>query len=147
MARSVVTAGRLSKIEGVQEMLDKIATIMDRTTAENLKDTFLEAGAVVQQLVIAGAPYDDKHRVRMLKNGTEWPHLRDAVFLTKGRSNVPNVIVGISHRRAPQGIWVEYGTEHSQAEPFFRPAVNSSRPMVASILIDGLNEIIQNSVK
>ncbi len=142
MARSVVTSGRLSKIEGVQEMLDKLSSLLDRTTAEQLKNTvFMDAGAALQHEIKVRAPkgWKEMHR--------KFPHLRDSVFLAKGRSNAPNVIVGVSHKVAPQGIWVEYGTEHSPAYPFFRPAIAASRDHVAYILITGIDAVIQGAVK
>jgi len=141
MARSVVTTGRITKIEGVQEMLDKIAGILDKTTAEQLKDAvFMDAGAAVQHEIKVRAPYQSWQN-----KDRKFPHLRDSVFLVKGRAAAPNVIVGISHKTAPQGLWVEYGTVHAPAYPFFRPAVNAVRDHAMYILITGIDKVIQDA--
>jgi HK97 gp10 family phage protein len=147
MARSAITTGQLSKFDGMQEALANVANILDRTTAERLKDSvFMPAGEVVQRNLKAAAPYDSMHATQH-KAYPAWPHLRDSVFLSGGKPSAPNVIVGVNARRAPQGFWREFGTKHQPADPWFYPAVRASREAVAQVLIDGIDQAIQSSLK
>ncbi len=71
--------------------------------------------------------------------------LRSAIFADRGDPAKSSAIVGVNHRVAPHGVWVEFGTAGPHAiaaQPFMRPAVEANRSNVRSIIAAGVAKIV-----
>lgn len=168
--RNVVTPGRLSntrvvtresangfeiyRASGVMDALGKLDNIIDRTKAQELKQTFFDGASLVAEEVRAAAPPPSP--ATLVKG---WVPTRQAIFIARGDPAEPNVVVGVSRNAAPQALWDEYGTEarttkRSNAnrgemppQPFFRPAVNRVRDAVAQFIGLGIKEIVEKAAE
>lgn len=147
MARQGVTPGRLNKvgaeigIEGIPEIKANIAKILDRAVGEKAKKVFMRAAMIAVNEIRDLAP---------VLTG----RLRDAVFADYGDPKKPNVIVGVSHKKARYASLVEYGhaggnykkrsgkSAPAKAKPYFRPGVNAARAPMAVELATGMKAII-----
>jgi HK97 gp10 family phage protein len=149
MARSTIRGSRNSisrdarqafQIEGLGEIVDKLAAIVDAPTAREAKEVYYEGGKILADQARANAPYDPDR-----KKGT---HLRDAIFVTRGDESKPDVLVGVRYnqpRGAPHGHLLEYGTAKMKAQPFFRPAMTQTGRVIASTIKTGLLRVIEKS--
>jgi HK97 gp10 family phage protein len=147
MSRAAVTlpAYRKTSIEGIQEIRARIAAIIDHLSPEHIKDICMEAGTILYDELRATVPGPSKGN-EAFPAGT----LRDGVFIGRGDPRKPNIQVGISNKPSlgKQGAatlagWLEYGTVKMEPEPFFRPAVASTKPEMAFIIGDGLQHILE----
>lgn len=141
MARAAVTKVTIRKEggftkESVQGAYDKIGEVIDRASAEELKNDFAAAGQVLKSAELAAAPYDP-HRKR------ESPHLIEGIFLAKNtQPGKAYVLVGVKFGRTPQGYWLEYGTSGMRAHPWWRKAMLAVRPQMAQIIAAGMKRTI-----
>ncbi len=146
MARSAITKPQLRKagdltISGLDEILDNLANVIDKTAAEILKGVFMDAGKVLRDRAKANAP---------VRTGL----LRSAIFAAPGRPDKSDVLVGVSRSKrktgapsAPHGVLIEFGTVKMTARPFFRPAIDSTKSQMGKIIIDGVRQTIEDAVK
>jgi HK97 gp10 family phage protein len=68
------------------------------------------------------------------------------VFADRGDPNKASVIVGVDTNDAPQAQWQEFGTagpHPNPPRPFMRPAVESNRANVRTIIADGVRKIVE----
>lgn len=140
MARAVVTKTNLRRtsksigIEGLDETLQNIANVLDKTSAEQLKGVYLKAGQVLRDRAKQNAPY---------RTGT----LQGAIFAARGKPEKSNVLVGVNRKKAPHGILLEYGTSRMRPRPFFRPAITETRPQMTEIIVNGFMEAVEKGAE
>lgn len=149
MPRNVVTAGKLSRIEGVPEAIKEIERRLDRVKAKALKAKYVEAADIVTAQVRANI--DGMDVSSDLKRA-----LKAAAVTNEGPEELPNAISRISQHaaikalgtrdgRIPNPSWWERGTVprtwksgkstgQIRPQPFFRPAITMARPAVVSFL-------------
>lgn len=146
MARSAVTLPNLKKsgITGIKELRDTVGHIIDKTGAEALKEVFYQAGMVLFNRLDAVIPAASKGN-KAFPPGT----LRRGLFITRGKENKANVVVGISGKGRANypAIWLEHGTYKQPPRPFFRPAVLASKAEMASIIANGINNAIDTATQ
>lgn len=140
--RSVTGEARKAlQIEGLEEIQDRLAAIMNGVTGRQVKDVYYAAGRRLRDRARANAPYDTGR-----KKGT---HLRDAIFVDRGDGNKPNVLVGVRYfpNGAPHAHLVEYGSARNSGHPYMRPAIAQEAAAIASDIKQGLLKIIEDAVK
>lgn len=150
MARNVVTRAQLRKSEhfevlGLDAAYDKLDAILNRVSAEGLKEHFLGAAQFLRDRIRDSAP------IRMTRLGRKPApgQLRRAIFAARGRSDKPDALVGVNRKIrggvpvAPHGRLLEYGTSKMSARPFFRPAVNTYRSAVSRMVADAIAKTIE----
>jgi len=91
----------------------------------------------------AEAIRDDAKQNAPVKTG----NLQSAVFATEGDPSKPDVIVGVSLKRAPYAGLVEFGTSRMEAQPYFRPAVEANRHEIPSQVAPPLGRLIGETSK
>lgn len=131
-----------SSFKGIREVKANIARILNRTTGQEVKKVYMEAGLALRDRARQLAPYDPKR-----KKGT---HLRDAIFADYGTPTKSNVIVGVQYffrgsskaAAAPHGHLVEFGTVKMAPRPFMRPAITAMKSTMRDIIERGLKKII-----
>jgi len=162
MARSAISKVQLRKsggftVQGYNELIDNLNTVIDRTTAEKLKSGFLAGAMIVRDAAKANAP-DNKKR----KTGY---HLKEAVFAAPGKKTASDTLVGVSRSRrktgspsAPHGILVHEGTQDRKtksganrgrvvANPFFKRAVEQTKGKVAAKIVDTMKVAVFGGIK
>lgn len=147
MARNVVSVPAYNKtsITGIKEIRDRVAAILNRTTAEHIKkDICLEAGQILVDELHATAPQPSKGN-KDFPSGT----LQRGIFMGLGKSTKASVQVGISAKGKASTLagWIEYGTVHVDAEPFFRPAIQATKSEMAYVIGNGLQEMLKEETE
>lgn len=141
------TATKAFKWEGVPQLKKLFSQLAQEIgpdgmgdAREKLKDVLMPAAMTLRDEARDLAPvWKGKQQRNQPPPGT----LRDAIYAAKGPDNSPGVVVAVNYRVAPYGIFVERGTSKMPAEPFFRPAINYTRPLVANLIADGLKGLIE----
>mgnify|MGYP001609833769 CR=1 FL=1 len=126
------------KIVGLEELVGVFNALGAQVEEDKVYDVLMDAGDVVKDEVRSRAPYNPKR-----KKGT---HLRDAVFVSEGDPSKwpggPNILVGVSAKKAPHRHLVEYGTAKMAAKPYWRPGMRAAQEGVARTLKAGIGKLI-----
>jgi len=121
-------------VAGYNELIGNLNNVLDKTSAENLKGVFMDAGRVLQRNAEANAaPHRKSSR------------LEANIFVAPGKEDKANILVGVKFKKAPEGFWLEYGTSREPAQPWWRPAVTASKPEMARIITDGMKKTIEDA--
>lgn len=126
-------AARAFRFEGMKELQNALADIVDATSGREAKDVFYEAGVVLATQIRANAPRG--------RTG----NLRSAIYVARGPDIYPNVLVGFRWPRGAHAHLVEYGhggPHPAPPHPFVRPAISSTKGQIQQIIRDGLGNII-----
>jgi HK97 gp10 family phage protein len=133
----VATTGKAFKWEGVDQMkkmFNDLALALGPdgmgTARDQLKDVLLVPAMVIR---------DEAKDLAPVRTG----NLRNSIYAAKGPDDKRGVIVGVNGRQAPYGRFVERGTSRMPAQPYFRPAMAATRPLVANLIADGLKPLIE----
>jgi len=141
MARSVVTKkGKAVQIEGLLELQERVADILDRTTGKAIKRVYMGAALVLRDEARDLAP-----ELKKPKKGRVPGLLKSAIRAAYGDPTKPNVLVFVDYRIAPHAHLVEFGTVKMQAQPYMRPALAAARSKCVNIIADGFRELIEES--
>jgi HK97 gp10 family phage protein len=71
--------------------------------------------------------------------------LKASIRVTKGPPDKRGVLVYVDRSKdgAPYARYVEKGTSQMPAKPFFRPAIQAVRPLVANMIAEDLKPVIE----
>ena len=159
---STVTVGRASKlfkIEGTEEILEKITSLRNIARLREIKEVFALASIPVWSQA--------KRNVATLPAGQRLKEILDAgVIINKGEERKSNALVGVSQEASMKKLnrkqrfvanpyWFEFGTAMRKtkqgkstgaipATPFFRPAVAAKKAEVRNALEVGILRIIED---
>ena len=130
--------GKAMKLEGVPSMVKTLQTIAttlqgEQQTAftDKLRDIVMKPAKVIR---------DEAQDLVPVVTGT----LKAGIFAAP-INNKAGAIVGVHHVfYAP---FVEYGTRRMRAHPFFRPAINATRPMAANMMSGDMKALIDEIAK
>lgn len=160
MPKNVVTAkGKASRIEGIPELLAQVERLRISARSDKAKEVFYAGGRILAQ---------------EMKRRAAWLHVKAAIFVTKGRIDASNVLVGIRYRIAPDVFWLEFGTYKKDMrrpkkatflrfqidgrwifvrkvanltpKPFFRPSIAAKRAEVAAVMAAGFQAMIDSAL-
>ena len=148
---NVVGRSAAFKWEGVKELQNVFQTMAQMIgpdamgdARDQLKDAFMTPAQAIRDEAIDLAPI----RAMNEKGHHEPPGtLRSAILATKGRPDIPGVVVYVDAKVAPYAGFVERGTSKMGAQPFFRPAISAVKPMVAAMIADGLKRLIEEKAQ
>ena len=134
-------ARKALQIEGIDEILENVSTVVRALGGGERKTGFSEAKKVYVDAA-AKLAVDIRGRAPV-RTGL----LRSAVFSGPGDPNKSNALVGVGYGKAPHAHLVEYGTGKMSARPFVRPAVIAMGPALASDIKSGLLKVIAKHTK
>ncbi len=126
------TAQKALRFEGMDEILQNLSNVIDKTTGKAVKEVYLKAGLRLRDQARSRVP---------VKTGA----LKEAIFAARGDENKPNVLVGVNYKKAPHAHLIEYGTVRAPAHPYLRPAVSASADEMRRIIESGLRRIIEDA--
>lgn len=138
-----------SRVEGLEEIQENLARVIDSTTGRHAKNVYVKA-ALYGKTVIRGQIYARGLHVT--------GNLDHGVYAANGDDNKPNALLGMNYRIAPHAHIVEFGTvlRHLKsgkstgimpAQPYFRPGITLASPGMGAITKEGLAEVIENAPK
>lgn len=157
MPKNLVTPGRLAKWTGLQEAItacNEIGASLNHNrageAAREAKKVYMRAAMKLVTEAQDLAPFNPDR-----KQGT---HLRDAIYAAYGPDTRPNVIVNVNYKKAPHAWLEEHGTKprstkagknrgSGPAQPFMRPALAATRPIMLATIQEGLELIIAGLVE
>ena len=128
------------EIEGLDQLMNNLNLVGNVPASAAAKAVFHQAGLVVRRYARFYAPFDPDR-----KKGT---HLRDAILVSDGPKQYPNVLVVVSYKMkggAPHAHLLEFGTVKMSARPYMRPASATAKPEVEWIIHDGILELIKGA--
>lgn len=135
---SISSAARKAlRIEGIAEIQERIAAVLDSTTGKQAKDVYVKAAVYGRDQVRLLAP---------IKTGK----LRSAIFAARGDENKPDALLGVNYRIAPHAHLVEFGhggPHPAGPKPYMRPGIERASRGIAEIIKDGLLEVIEEAAE
>ena len=165
-----VTKRQLMKVEGMEDVIANIEARIDRSMAEEIKETYVDAAKIIWSAVrknIAAlrisTGVDDPSSI----NRASREMLDAQVSIMRGKPKQPRVVVGMSQKaglkklggahRSWNPYWWEFGTQERtgpnhpiygtrrgriKPTPFFRSAVAASKAEVRDKLAAGLSTFL-----
>jgi len=141
------TSTKAFKWEGVPEMKRLFARMAEQIGPDGmgearheLKDALMPAAFTIRDEARDLAPV---YRGVLPKGQPPAGTLRQAIYAARGPDDRPGVVVAVDFKQAPYARFVERGTSKMPAEPFFRPAVIATRPLIANLVAGGLKKVIE----
>lgn len=147
MARRIVTpGGKQVRLEGLPDLQDRMAAILNRATGQEVKKIWMQAALELRDAAREYAPiapgpithYEKGKPPRLIQPGA----LRSAIFAAYGKDEAQNVLVGVNYKIAPHAHWIEYGNSRIAAQPYMRPAITLMRSRMVSIIADGYRQLL-----
>jgi HK97 gp10 family phage protein len=147
VARRVVTSrGRAVRIEGLPELQDKLADLIDRATAKEVKKIWMQAALELRDEARNNAPvakepikhYEKGETPRLIMPGA----LKSAIFAAYGAQGKQDVLVGVNYKIAPHAHWLEFGNSRIPPQPYMRPAITATRSTIVAIIADGYRKLL-----
>jgi HK97 gp10 family phage protein len=138
MRTIAVKSGKAAKIEGVPQLINTLKDIAATMNGEGadamtamLKEAIMKPAMVIR---------DEAKDLCPVVTGK----LRDSLFAAPIKSKI-GAIVGTKGVYYAQ--WVEKGTVKTNAHPYFRPAMNATRPLFTNMIAGDLNKVIDAVAK
>lgn len=145
------------ELQGLDRLQVKFKRLMGLLSHKELENRFLDAAKVIRDGAKSRAPIAKKGHWQKAGRGggkvwIEPGSLRRGIVAKsfKGRSKQPPAaMVAIDYSIAPHAHLVEFGARGGQmpAQPFFRPAIDSNRRQVVSIIKHGLQKAIKKEAR
>ena len=136
--RGVTSAARKAlTIEGIDEIQENLARVLNSTTGAAAKKVYVEAAEHGRDVILPLVP---------VKEG----RMRASLFAGPGDSNKPNALLGVNGRIAPHFQAVEYGhagPHPAPPHPSFRPGLARAGPGMSAIIKTGLLKVIEDAPK
>jgi len=154
-------------MEDVKRMMDAAKKAFDPAL---IQTAIMPAAMIIRDEAKRGVKLGAGRR----PSGEPREYLRHLIFATKGKRGVPDVIVGVSAKKAPHAHLVEFGTSAhrisprppktllfipalmkfvpfirhpgAKKKPFLRPAVRASKRRVAAKMEDGLRKLLDRQL-
>jgi HK97 gp10 family phage protein len=125
------------KLEGVPELVNTIRQISATLSGTGSSEFNSQLQAALMKP--ASTIRDEARDLVPVVTGT----LRAAIFaapLDAKRSGLPGAMVAV--KGVYYAPFVEYGTSKMSAHPYFRPAINATRPLAANMMAGDLRDLI-----
>lgn len=133
------TGTKAFKMEGIPQMVKTLRAMRKTLNAESndalsrrLQEVLLDVMQVVEGQAKMTVP---------VKTG----NLQDAIHSGIGKG--PSAWCAVDRKKAPYAVMVEKGTSKMPAQPYFRPAVRSTRPQAAGMMRDGLEPVLRDAAR
>lgn len=138
---------RRVRTEGFRELDAALADLVNsvggsRATGKNvLKRTLITAAEPIERAAEAKAPVLSGALQRDVKTGTRLTRRQARAAKRAGKSTV-EVHIGVAD---PAGMQAEFGNDHQQAEPWFRPAWDGGKGGALDDIKDALGSEIEKA--
>lgn len=158
------------KLTGQPEVERALGEVRKAFGAGNVKQVLMPAAIMLRDTARANVPVGPGHF--KYKMSGDSVHLKNAIFAGRGRAEAKDVVVGVDLKKAPQGWWLEYGTEQHKIlpknkkwlyvlgrfvgsvkhpgqarKPWFRPAMRSAAPAMFTVIAGGCAKLLDRAVR
>lgn len=124
------------RIEGVAELQDKLASLINSVVGKQAKNVYVKAALY------------GRDRIREITPVGKTGNLRRGVFAAGGDANLPNALLGMNYKIAPHAHLVEFGhagPHPAPPHPYFRPGIARAASGIARIILDGLTTVVEDA--
>jgi HK97 gp10 family phage protein len=127
------------QVDGLKELEKVLLSLQTEVAGKALRGALMKAAEPTKLAAIAMVPVD---------SGMTRDNIKKTSQLGKSRQDSSAVVhVGVSTKKAPQALQVEYGTSNQAAHPFLRPALEQTWNQSVLIFKKSLQNRIKRAVK
>jgi len=124
-------------IQGMEQLGDKIDKLVRAADAQKNESIVLKSAETIRDRI------RDKAPVGLTGNLKRSPV---AKLMARHGDGPAIAIAGIDRKIAPHAYLVEFGTSHSSAHPFFRPAIDECKSGIMNRIKDEVKKEIEGAV-
>lgn len=124
-------------IKGLDEAVRRVRSLTSSLEAKDVEKVLVKGMQVVRD--------EAKQRVPV-KTGLLKSALKARIGKRRGKM-VAGAFSAVDFRKAPHAYLVEYGTRHSQAKPYFRPAWDSREGDVKKQIENDLRKLLEGGLR
>lgn len=134
----------LISVEGDKELTAAFQKLLKKLSPDEVEPIVVEGATIIADAARQKAPLGKGH-----KKGGRILHLKDAIRATKikRRGSAVAAIGTVDYRIAPHGLLVEYGSSHSAAHPYMRPAFDEKKQEVERLIVSEIGKKIEEAVR
>ncbi|WP_374711534.1 HK97-gp10 family putative phage morphogenesis protein [Symbiobacterium terraclitae] len=125
------------QVEGLDEAVRRVRSLTSSLEAKEVEQVLVKGMRVVRDEAKQRVPV----RTGLLKSA-----IKAKIGKRRGKM-VAGAFSAVDFKRAPHAYLVEYGTRHSRAKPYFRPAWDTKQAEVKKQIEDGLRELLKKGLR
>lgn len=127
------------RIDGLDNLTQDFNKLSKAFSHKQLEKAGLESAKIITQ--------EAKRRAPRGPTGNLKRSIKEKTFQTGFKGEITSVLAAVDRRIAPHAHFVEEGTSHMAAQPFFRPAVMSKSREAANKFQNELERMVNGAVK
>ncbi len=125
------------KIEGLDEAVRRVRSLTSSLEAREVEKILSKGMRVVRDEAKQRVPV----RTGLLKSA-----IKARIGKRRGKF-VAGAFSAVDFKKAPHAYLVEYGTRHSQAKPYFRPAWDTKKDQVKKQIEEDLRKLLEGGLR
>ncbi len=125
------------EIEGLDEAVRRVRSLTSSLEAKDVEKVLVKGMRVVRDEAKQRVPV----RTGLLKSA-----IKARIGKRRGRM-VAGAFSAVDFKKAPHAYLVEYGTRHSQAKSYFRPAWDTKEESVKKQIEDDLQKLLEGELR
>lgn len=129
--------GFVVEVEGLDEAVRRVRSLTSSLEAKEVEQVLVKGMRVVRDEAKQRVPV----RTGLLKSA-----IKARIGKRRGKF-VAGAFSAVDFKKAPHAYLVEYGTRHSPAKPYFRPAWDTKKEAVKKQIEEDLRELLEKGLK
>lgn len=125
------------QVEGLDEAVRRVQSLMYALEAKEVEKVLEKGMREVR---------DEAKRRVPVRTGLLKSAIKARIGKRRGRF-VANAFAAVDYKKAPHAYLVEYGTRHSQAKPYFRPAWDAKKDEVKKQIEEDLRKLLEGELR
>lgn len=125
------------EVKGLDEAVRKVRSLTSSLEAREVEKILSKGMRVVRD--------EAKQRVPV-KSGKLKSAIKARIGKRRGKF-VAGAFSAVDFKKAPHAYLVEYGTRHSRAKPYFRPAWDTKKDQVKKQIEDDLRDLLEGGLR
>jgi len=130
-------SGMWVQVEGLDEAVRRVRSLTSSLEAKEVEQVLVKGMRVVRDEAKQRVPV----RTGLLKSA-----IKARIGKRRGKF-VASAFAAVDYKKAPHAYLVEYGTRHSQAKPYFRPAWDSKKDQVKKQIEEDLRKLLEGGLR
>lgn len=129
--------GFVVEVEGLEEAVRRVQSLKYALEANEVEKALSKGMRVVR---------DEAKRRVPVKTGLLKSAIKARIGKRRGKY-VASAFAAVDYKKAPHAYLVEYGTRHSQAKPYFRPAWDTKKDQVKKQIEEDLRKLLEGALR
>ena len=125
------------QVDGLDEAVRRVQSITSSLEAREVEKVLSKGMRVVR---------DEAKRRVPVRTGLLKSAIKARIGKRRGRF-VANAFAAVDYKKAPHAYLVEYGTRHSRAKPYFRPAWDTKQAQVKKQIEEDLRKLLEGGLR